>query len=165
MIALQNMQIDKMESLPLKDIHLPKSIGWWPPAPGWWLIVTLLILLFILFAYLYKRLTRKNAVKDAQKLLQHIRQQSIDSQQRLTELSALLRRTAISIGHRNEIAGLKGQAWLEYLDRNMSDAPFTQGIGRCLADAHYRPFLANDINFDDLFAVCERWLKQQSKQS
>ena len=165
MTALQNMQIDNMEPLPLKDIHLPEAIGWWPPASGWWLSLVFLIFLFILIVYLYKRLTRKSAVKSAQKLLQHIRQQPIDSRKTLTELSSLLRRTAISTGNRNQIASLNGQAWLEYLDRSMPDAPFSQGVGRCLADAHYRPSAANDVNFDDLFAICERWLKQQSKQS
>jgi len=164
MTTLQDMQIDNMDPLPLKDIHLPATIGWWPPAPGWWLSVVLSIFLFIFIAYLYKRLTRKNAIKSAQKLLQHIKRQPIDSRQTLTELSALLRRAAISTGNRNEIASLNGQAWLEYLDRTMPDAPFSQGVGRCLADAHYRPSSANDIHFDDLFAVCERWLKQQSKQ-
>jgi len=154
-----------MESLPLKDIHLPDAVGWWPPAPGWWLSAVFLILLLGLCAYLYKRLTRKTALKSAQKLLQQLRQQPVDKRQTLTELSSLLRRAAISTGNRNEVAALNGEQWLAYLDRNMPDAPFSQGVGRCLADVHYRPALTDDIPFDALFAVCERWLKQQSKRS
>jgi len=23
---------------PLRPLHLPDQIGWWPPAPGWWLL-------------------------------------------------------------------------------------------------------------------------------
>ncbi len=22
--------------LPLRDLHLPDAVGWWPLAPGWW---------------------------------------------------------------------------------------------------------------------------------
>ena len=156
---------DKMESLPLKDIHLPDAIGWWPPAPGWWLSLVLLGLLVLSVIYAYNRLTRKNAVKSARKLLQHIRQQPHDARQTLVELSALLRRTAMSTSKRDEVAGLVGQAWLEYLDQSLPDTPFSQGVGRCLANAHYRPSAADDMDLEALFALCERWLKQQSKQS
>ena len=29
-------------ALPLRDLHLPDAIGWWPPAPGWWVVIALL---------------------------------------------------------------------------------------------------------------------------
>lgn len=154
-----------MESLPLKDIHLPDAIDWWPPAPGWWLMALLLIVLAWLARHFYKRLTRKSAVKSAKAALNQLRKQPIEPRQTLTELSALLRRTAISTGKRHEIAGLTGQAWLAYLDQSLPDAPFSQGVGRCLADAHYRPVPLGDIDFDALFALCERWLTQQGKPS
>lgn len=154
-----------MESLPLKDIHLPEAIGWWPPAPGWWLAALSTILLLLLLVRIYKRLTRKTAVKSAQKLLKNIRQQAGDSRQTLTELSALLRRTAISTDNRSEVASLQGQAWLEYLDSSVPDAAFSQGVGRCLADAHYRPVMPDDADVEALFVLCERWLKQRGKKA
>ena len=27
------------KALPLRDLHLPEPIGWWPLAPGWWVIL------------------------------------------------------------------------------------------------------------------------------
>ena len=154
-----------MEALALKDIHLPETIGWWPPAPGWWLLPLALILLIVAVRYLYRRLTRNTAVKRAQKLLTQLRRQSLEPAACLNELSSLLRRTAISRDGRSQVAGLHGQAWLEYLDKNLPDAPFSQGVGGCLGNAHYRPMLLEDIDLDALFALCERWLKQQGKRS
>ncbi|WAR44788.1 DUF4381 domain-containing protein [Methylomonas rapida] len=154
-----------MEPLPLRDIHLPESIDWWPPAPGWWLLPIVLVLLIAGLRYLYKRLTQKTALKSAQALLKSLRSNHADQLQTLTELSALLRRTAISIDQSGDVAGLHGQAWLEYLDRAMPDRPFSQGTGRCLADAHYRPGIGEELDLTALFALCERWLKQQDKKA
>jgi hypothetical protein len=154
-----------MEALELKDIHLPETIGWWPPAPGWWLVPLALILLVMALRYLYRRLTRNSAVKRAKKLLVQLRQQSLEPGQCLSELSILLRRTAISLESRPLVAGLHGQAWLDYLDKNLPDAPFSQGVGRYLADAHYRPVIQDDIDLNALFTLCERWLKQQGKRA
>lgn len=154
-----------MEPLPLKDIHLPESIGWWPPAVGWWLLPILLIFFILAVRHAYRRLTRKTAIKRAQTLLTQIRRQQNDPLQTLTDLSALLRRAAISTDTRGAVAGLRGQAWLDYLDRKLPDAPFSQGVGRCLADAHYRPAVPEQTDLEALFALCERWLKQQGKPS
>lgn len=154
-----------MEPLPLKDIHLPDAIGWWPPAPGWWLVAVVLVLLIIVIHSVYKRLTRQTAINSARKLLSNIRSQQSDTLQTLTDLSTLLRRTAISTDSRSEVAGLRGQAWLDYLDRSLPDQPFGQGIGRCLADAHYRPTVPANIDIEALFSLCERWLKQQRNKT
>jgi hypothetical protein len=155
-----------MEPLPLKDIHLPGAISWWPPAPGWWLLPILLATLIVAGRLIYKRITLKTARKTAQKLLKALRQQPTDDPlQTLIALSALLRRTAISIDGRNGVAELRGEAWLEYLDRALPDAPFTQGIGRCLADGHYRQSLPTDVDIESLLALCERWLKASGKKS
>lgn len=155
-----------MEPLPLKDIHLPAAISWWPPALGWWLLAGLIFVLLFGLAWVYKRLTRKSALKDAKILFNKIRQQpSNDKRETLNALSALLRRTAISHAVRDDVAGLRGQAWLEYLDRSLPDAPFTQGVGHCLLDAHYRPIEPEGIDMQAVFHVCERWLQAQDKKS
>lgn len=157
-----------MEPLPLKDIHLPETIGWWPPAPGWWLVVILGALIVTagptLFRTLRKRLTRHPACKQALRQIARLRQQPIDDPQKtLAELSALIRRVAMTCHRREEVASLRGEDWLAFLDRNLPDAPFSQGPGRYLADAHYRPDTAGAVDLDSLFVVCERWLNQQGK--
>ena len=154
-----------MDELPLKDIHLPDAIGFWPPAPGWWWLTALLPLLTWLLVHFYRRLRRRSAVKVARSLLSDLRlDKSRDPKQTLAELSALLRRVAISRASRAEVASLRGEAWLAYLDHSLPDAPFSQGSGRCLADGHYRQTQPSAAELDALFELCERWLKQQGKR-
>ncbi|MBV1930617.1 MAG: DUF4381 domain-containing protein [Porticoccaceae bacterium] len=54
----------------LRDIHLPEAIGWWPPAPGWW-ILTLVLLVSIAFTirYLVRRRRQQYFRRQAQDLL------------------------------------------------------------------------------------------------
>lgn len=155
-----------MEQLPLRDIHLPDAVSFWPPAPGWWALALLLPALIAALRWLYKRIRRRDAVKAAAQLLQQIRREHAgDAKPTLVALSTLLRRVALSTASRQDVASLSGKAWLEYLDRSLPDAPFTQGPGRCLADAQYRPQPPAEAELDALFELCERWLKQQAKKS
>lgn len=154
------------QQLPLKDIHLPDSVGWWPPAPGWWLLPILIALLAVIVRLVYRRLIRRTPAKSAQKLLTSLRQRrSDDPIQTVAQLSVLLRRAALSLDSRAQVASLRGDAWLEYLDSFLPDAPFREGVGRCLADLHYRPTAPDDIDIDALFALCERWLSRREQPS
>jgi cbb3-type cytochrome oxidase subunit 3 len=150
--------------LPLRDIHLPEAISWWPPALGWWFLAVLIPLTIALIFWLYKRITRKTAIKAAKKLLQQIRQDTQrDNSQKVQDLSALLRRVAISTTARNECAGLTGQQWLEFLDRSVKKSPFTQGIGQLLANAPYQQSPPTEQEISQLTNLCEDWLKAQTK--
>jgi len=55
------------------------------------------------------------------------------------DLSTLMRRAAITAEDRRRVAGLTGREWLAWLDGGLSGRPFSEGPGRCLADAPYRP--------------------------
>ncbi|MGJ0429094.1 DUF4381 domain-containing protein [Methylobacter sp.] len=151
--------------LPLRDIHMPEAIGWWPPAMGWWLVAILAPLLIFLLVWLYKRLTRKTAVKTAKKILAQIKQdKTLDNHGKLVALSVLVRRVAISVSPREQAAGLTGQAWLAYLDSSVKGSPFSEGVGRHLSDAPYRKLQLADADIPPLISLCEDWLKAQAKK-
>ncbi|MDP3008621.1 MAG: DUF4381 domain-containing protein [Methylococcales bacterium] len=147
--------------LPLKDLHLPDPINWFPPAIGWWLVIVLIPVLIALSYWLYRRLTRQTALKSAKILLITIKASPMDSAQKLAELSALLRRVAMSVAPRAETAGLTGQAWLAFLDSSLIGSPFTKGAGQCLASAPYRPSAPSEQEISQLISLCEDWLKAQ----
>jgi len=147
--------------LPLKDLHLPDPINWFPPAIGWWLVIVLVPVLIAFSYWLYRRLTRKTALKSAKILLISIKNSRMDNAQKLAELSALLRRVAISVAPRAQTAGLTGQAWLAFLDSSLIGSPFTKGAGQCLASAPYRPSAPSELEISQLISLCEDWLKAQ----
>jgi hypothetical protein len=150
--------------LDLKDIHEPEAIGWWPPALGWWILAVAIPLLIILLVWLYKRLTRKTAVKSARKILALIKQDTAqDSLGKLRDLSMLVRRVAISVSPRAKAAGLTGRQWLAYLDSSVTGLPFSEGIGQLLADAPYRNTPPTEQEISQLIDLCEDWLKAQVK--
>jgi hypothetical protein len=150
--------------LDLKDIHEPEAIGWWPPAIGWWILAVAIPLLIFLLVWLYKRLTRKTAIKTANKILAQIKQDtSRDNHQKLSELSVLIRRVAISMSPREKAAGLTGRQWLAFLDTSVKGLPFSEGIGQLLADAPYRKTQPTELEISQLVTLCEDWLKAQTK--
>jgi hypothetical protein len=150
--------------LHLKDIHLPEPIGWWPPAFGWWLLAILMPLLIVFLYCLYKRLTRKTAIKTAKNHLAAIKQNpALDNSKKLHELSMLIRRAAITVNPRTEVASLTGRQWLTFLDKSLTGAPFSEGCGQLLAEAPYRNTLPTDLEISQLIGLCENWLKAQTK--
>lgn len=150
------------QQLPLRDIHLPEPVGWWPPAIGWWLLLILVPLLVLGVMWLIRRLRRVSPVKLARRELDALRADgSLDPAEKVRRLSILLRRTALSVYPRDEVAGLAGEAWLRWLDEPLGEPRFSQGAGRLLVDAPYRPAPPTDL--DELLDLCRDWLRALSK--
>jgi len=129
--------------LPLRDIHLPGEIAWWPPAPGWWILAALIIAVIVggWFLYQRQRQLKLSATRLARVQLQEIiarYESGKDPLELLRQLSVLLRRLSISLFPRTEVASLTGPAWLEFLDRQTSQQHFTTDTGRLLTEAPYR---------------------------
>ena len=150
--------------LPLRDIHLPAPLSWWPPAPGWWLLLTLLVAIALLGGYLLHRYRRNALQRAAQQALHRIGEdyrQSGDARVLAQQLSILLRRVSLSCYPRRQVAGLTGCAWLSLLDRCLPGEEFQRGAGRVLIDAPYS--LDSRVDGPALLQLCERWLRQLLK--
>ena len=90
--------------------HAPSSASMWPPAPGWWAL--LVILLAMVFAFIYRqhktRLSRI-ALKELKKL------QADDDIAFAGQLEHLLRRYAIARFGRDDVAALSGERWIAFV--------------------------------------------------
>lgn len=94
--------------------HIPAPAGWWPPAPGWWIVLALCIAAIILLLRWLRnphRRLRKLALRE----LERIEQQQEAPQQVATGIQNVLRRYALSRFGRNRTAKLSGTPWLEFL--------------------------------------------------
>ncbi len=146
----------------LRDIHLPAPVSFWPPAPGWWILALLIVIMLFTAVWLWRRHRRRAYRRMALKEL-HQLQQALQAGKTETsiiaELSILLRRTAISRYGRQQVAGLQGKDWLVFLDRTGRDTHFTTQ-GQALLNAPYRRTVTQQA--EPLLHLAQRWLQVQS---
>ena len=130
------------DEIGIRDLHLPDAIGWWPLAPGWWVLIAVALtgLYFLLrrLAGAYAAgAARRHALKQLKAYsaayLQHGNSVLFGSQ-----LSELVRRTMLAYAPRGEVAGLTGEDWLAWLDRDLDRSHFAEGDGRALIEWPYR---------------------------
>jgi hypothetical protein len=126
----------------LRGYHLPDAVSWWPPAPGWWLLAGLVLLAVAVAAVLFvRRWRRRAALRAALAELDALDAElgALDPGEYARRLSRLLRRVALARYPRHTVAGLTGDAWLQFLDERGNTQAFTRGRGRLLREAPYRP--------------------------
>ena len=144
------------EQIPIRDLHLPEAIGWWPLAPGWWVVIALIVTgLGLLFRHLLRLRARGAARRHA---LRRLNELTADFEQHhnavafSSHLSELLRRTMLAYAPRHDIAGLTGDEWLAWLDRDLDQPRFQGEAGRKLLELPYRA-PGDDISGLDLVDV------------
>ena len=130
------------EQIPLKDLHLPADIGWWPLAPGWWFVIAVavgLIVWYVWLAFLKWRANRARriALRELAALSREY-EQTGDGTRLAKDLSELLRRALLAYAPRKDVAGLTGERWLAWLDRGLDEPVFENGAGRLISSLPYR---------------------------
>ena len=144
------------EQIPLRDLHLPEAIGLWPLAPGWGVTV---ILAVIFLGFLARRFVQRRARGAARRhALSQLNELTAEFEQHRdavafsSGLSELLRRTMLAYAPRGEIAGLTGDAWVAWLDKDLDQPRFKGETGRKLLELPYRK-PGDDVSAMDLIDV------------
>lgn len=134
----------------LRDIVLPPPVAWWPPQPGWWLVLAgVLVLAGFGLASIIQRY-RANAYRRA--ALRALPQTAPEA------LGALLKRTALAAAPRTAVAGLTGEQCLEFLDRT---GGFPRAAYATLVQAALNPALQIDAgSAEEARAAARHWIRR-----
>lgn len=153
----------KTPDLPLRDIHLPEPVSWWPLAPGWWLCIALLVALGAALAWWWHGAPLRRVRQAALAELGAIDAgygRNADGHACAQSLSRLLRRLALLAGDA-QAAHLNGAALLAVLN-GLGRTPLPEEIITLLDTAPYSPRAAAAIDaarFRDATRDLERWLR------
>lgn len=99
----------------LKELPLPEPVSWFPATPGWLAVGAFVLALAVWGAVrARRRWQRQRYRREALRRLEHMRTEP----GALAELPLVLRATALSAFPREEVASLRGRAWVAWLNAN-----------------------------------------------
>ena len=149
-------------ALPLRDIKLPPEPGFWPLAPGWWILaaVGLLLLIWIGIKAHQRQQRKKRWLAIEQQLSeQEFEYQTHQNKQLLLQqLSAFLRRFVRHHLNDEQALSIGGEDWISYLNHWLPGQPFSP-FAEALTTGIYQP--ACDYDEVSLLTITRQLIKSQ----
>jgi len=134
----------------LHDIVLPPAVSWWPPAPGWYVVGGILVILILVLAHRAWKHWHANAYRRAAL-------RELDSVNDPARIAEVLRRTALAAAPRPVIAGKTGAAWLDWLTARCPEAMPDTVREQLTVGIYRRP--AADCDLAALRDYAARWIR------
>jgi hypothetical protein len=140
----------------LRDIVEPTPVSlWWPPAPGWCILLALLLLAFVLFSIKWIRTRRVNRYR-------HDALNELNKLSDITRLPKLLKRTALAVFPRDMVASISGERWINFLNTTTPDSFFSGDTGKHLLSVSYSHDIISDKHKSELIAAVKNWIVTHS---
>ena len=115
----------------LNDIVLSADVSWWPLAPGWFVLAAILLVAMVFFGIrLFRRHKNNLYRKQALRELSVIRTRADPAT--FYQIPSLLKRTALVVWPRQQVAAMTGTDWHRFLDQTAATQLFTSGAGEIL---------------------------------
>ena len=135
-----------------RDAYPPDLPGAWPPAPGWWIVLGIALVLLVL------------AWRRAAPAMRHwrLRRRLLAALERAAtaaEISQLLRTAVLARFPQHAAAGLQGAGWIAFLEaRDRAPGRFA-ALGEALVESPYRaPRAGEDVA--PLREAVRGWLRE-----
>jgi len=161
------MNSDQTSLQNLNDIVLSPEVPWWPIAPGWYVLASLLLGLLGFLVYRIWRQRQENRYRVlALRELSDIRQQADPAA--LQQLPALLKRAALAAWPREDVAALSGAGWHRFLDRTAATNLFSSGAGEILDQLAYvggEGKAVGDGGVDIVMEAAEFWIERHRSET
>jgi len=131
----------------LRDIHEPIAPGFWPPAPGWWLVFGLGMAAFVIATLLtrrwlgYRAAMREPYVAAERHIRLAARQHAageIDTRGLADRVSDVLKRVLVRVEGRQGATTVAGDAWTQALTERFPQPELAE-LCKALGDARFRP--------------------------
>ncbi len=153
----------------LADIHLPAPVTYWPPAPGWWLLVILLLgsVIWAALTIIQQIKQRKicaYALGELDKIQlayneNHIATEEAENAARLlfvNQFNAVIRRVALWHYPNSGIASLGGVAWVDFIQEKGDSSLMTEEISDVINQGRFKRHCEVDIN--QLYRFGQQWI-------
>ncbi len=105
----------------------PTPIGFSFDAPGWMILLGIIILILIVIAYKKYQEYQKNKYRRfAASTIESLTLSELTIEEIVFKISEILKRVSITSYGRKEIASLNGKEWLHYMNQKGENKPFFQ---------------------------------------
>ena len=138
----------------MEEITLPAEPGLFPLAPGWYVMLALVGLMALIWAV--RALVRWHRNRYRREAVAQVKAMSMAE---APFLGAIIKRVALAGFDREVVAGLTGEAWLEFMQQNYDGPPMQDETGLLLPAATYHsPGTLDKDQFEALKARVCLWI-------
>ena len=151
----------------LADIHLPEPVGYWPPAPGWWILAPLIVVgLWLggrrLVATWRRRRHCRQALLELEGIfdafaLAETDEPGAERPRCVNAFNSVLRRVALTHFPESTVARLGGEDWLRFLRNNGDCMNLDRELAAALSHGRFQPAVSVDV--DKLHSFGREWIR------
>ncbi len=145
----------------LRDIHAAAPVPWWPPAPGWWLLA---LLVLVLLSWLSRRVLARIRVRQQRKqmlgwidFLNAMVDPQSEPQAYLAMLNQIFKLVALKAFPTQRCAAMSGSEWVGFLSRKLENEP-SVGALAVLATGPFEP--RPEFDPATMSALARLWIKR-----
>lgn len=137
----------------MHDIVPPEPLSWLPQTRGWWVLLLWILAVVAVVAVKWVQKHRRDRYR--REALGLIEQIDPGAEGAATAIAGIVKRTALAVYARKDVASLYGDEWAEFLVRSCGDDKVVARSAQLIAQAAYR----QGIDARDIVAPAIRWIR------